>query len=241
MSDTLYDLYFHGELVPGAAAALVKKNLATVFKSDEARIEALFNGQSHCIKKNLDQAAADKYTAILRKAGAVLEARAQGAAAPAAASPAAGKGSLAERLAQMEAQGAAMPARPSAAMPTAAGTDATAGLTISAPGAVLVRPEEHRQMAGEPAAVTVPDIATETGYARLSPEAPPPPPAPDTSALSVADSYERLSPQAPPPPPPPDTEFLSLADAGGELLQPGERKAAPAVTVPDTSHLAIKP
>ena len=213
MSEPLFDLYFSGQCIPNAPLEAVKKNLATVFKADAARIEVLFNGQPHCIKKGLDQAGAEKYQAILRKAGALIEIRPQATAAQ----PAAPK-TMAERLAAMEAEEARKPAppAPAPAAPAASPAATTEASTISD---------------GQ--------FSASTGYERLSPEAPPPPPAPDTSQLSTSEGYERLSEEAPPPPPAPDTGHLSLAETGTLM---GEPKAdAPAPVLPNLDNIVIAP
>lgn len=70
MSDTRYNLVFSGQVVGGADPAAVKQNLAKLFKIDAARVEALFSGKPVVLKKDADQAAAMKFRAALRQAGA---------------------------------------------------------------------------------------------------------------------------------------------------------------------------
>jgi len=70
MSDTRYNLVFSGQVVGGADPATVKQNLAKLFKIDAARVEALFSGKPAVLKKDADQAAAMKFRAALRQAGA---------------------------------------------------------------------------------------------------------------------------------------------------------------------------
>lgn len=264
MSEPLFDLYFSGQCIANAPLEAVKKNLATVFKADAARIETLFNGQTHCIKKGLDEAGAQKYQAVLRKAGAIIEIRPQQAAAP--------KKTMAERLASVDTDTPVTP-KPAASKPAATQTSvassnspaAEGGLTLSRPGEPLLRPEESASQT-TPANISVPEFETLGEYTRLSEEPPPPPPAPDTSALSTAESYERLSEESPPPPPAPDTDFLSIAEVGSrigpemeafeklelpeldnldlsppgaDLLTESERKKPAPAQVPDTSHLSI--
>lgn len=202
MSDSLFDLYFSGQCIPNAPLETVKKNLATIFKADPARIETLFNGQLHCIKKGLDSASAQKYETVLRKAGAIVELRPQGTATPATstATDTARKPSMAERLAAMENTTPTAPASQAPSAPAPAAATAASNTTAAASGG----------------------LQASAGYERLSPEAPPPPPAPDTSGLSTAETYERLSAEAPPPPPAPDTSHLSVA-ATGSLM--GDAKA----------------
>ena len=263
MSEPLFDLYFSGQCIANAPLEAVKKNLATVFKADAARIDTLFNGQTHCIKKGLDEAGAQKYQAVLRKAGAIIEVRPQQTVAT--------KKTMAERLASIDTES---PATPKATAPTAGNTGASDsddtdfeyGLTLSRPGSPLLRPEERASQSAPKANITAPELETLEEYSRLSKEAPPPPPAPDTSALSTADGYDRLSEESPPPPPAPDTDFLSIAEVGSrigpemeafeklalpeldnldlsppgaDLLSESERKKPAETRVPDTSHLSV--
>ncbi len=68
----LFEIVFRGELVPGAQLALVKANLAKLFQSDGARIEALFTGRRLVLKSDLDPQAAEKYRSTLERAGIVV-------------------------------------------------------------------------------------------------------------------------------------------------------------------------
>ncbi|BFM18279.1 hypothetical protein R50073_44620 [Maricurvus nonylphenolicus] len=73
MSAELYDIVFRGDILPGHQLIQVKQRLAQLFKADEARINALFVGGAVPLKRNLDKAAAEKYQAVLRKAGADVQ------------------------------------------------------------------------------------------------------------------------------------------------------------------------
>lgn len=89
MSDTRYNLVFSGQVVGGADPATVKQNMAKLFKIDVARVEALFSGKPAVLKKDADQAAAMKFRAALRQAGAQCQMVAvdeEGAAVPSSAS-----------------------------------------------------------------------------------------------------------------------------------------------------------
>lgn len=262
MNTPLFDIYFSGELVPGAALATVKKNLAVVFKADAARIDLLCNGQTHCIRKGVDQASAEKYQAVLHKAGAVVELRPDTAAATTPTAATAGtKPSMAERLAGM-ASAPPAPSHPSPPAATAAHEAETTpgGLSLAAAGSDLLRPEERRppdapdvavptfgvisQYQPPPAADTAPPppavdhISVADSYERLSAEAPPPPPAPDTSHLNMAKTEERLQPERPVEPLILNLDHLAVAPAGSDLLKPEERRQVTA-QAPDTSHLSV--
>lgn len=68
-----YEIAFAGELAPGAVPEQVKANLAKLFQADAQRIEALFSGRRIVIKTDLDQATAEKYRALMARAGAVAQ------------------------------------------------------------------------------------------------------------------------------------------------------------------------
>ena len=72
MAESLFDIAFSGQLMPGADPMQVKTNLATLFKTDAARIEALFCART-VIKKRVDEHTARQYQAALAKAGAQVE------------------------------------------------------------------------------------------------------------------------------------------------------------------------
>ncbi len=73
MSNDLFDIVFRGDILPGHQLVEVKQRLAQLFKADETRINALFAGGAVPLKRNLDRAAAEKYQAVLRKAGADVQ------------------------------------------------------------------------------------------------------------------------------------------------------------------------
>jgi hypothetical protein len=80
-----YDIVFSGAVAPDRKLAQVKLELARLFKTDSAAVERLFCGRPVIIKKGLDRPTAEKYKAVLEKAGALCELRVQAAVAPASA------------------------------------------------------------------------------------------------------------------------------------------------------------
>lgn len=70
MSEARYKILFSGQVLPDFPLETVKANLAQLFKSDAARIEALFGGQEVALKRDLADAEADRYLAALQRAGA---------------------------------------------------------------------------------------------------------------------------------------------------------------------------
>lgn len=70
MTEQRFDLVFRGDIVIGHDLVEVKSRLQQLFKADTARIDALFSGRPVPLKRNLDEATAVKYKAVLAKAGA---------------------------------------------------------------------------------------------------------------------------------------------------------------------------
>jgi len=70
MADPRYDIYFRGEILPGADEAKVKAAIAKIFKADDAKLAALFSGKVNTIKKTVDKSTAAKYQQAFKQAGA---------------------------------------------------------------------------------------------------------------------------------------------------------------------------
>lgn len=75
MSDTEFDIIFRGDIVIGQQLADVKARLQQLFKADAARIEQLFSGRPVPVKRKISAAEAEKYRAVLLKAGARVDVR----------------------------------------------------------------------------------------------------------------------------------------------------------------------
>lgn len=69
MSNT-YAIVFKGEILDGADSATVQQKIGAMFKADTAKLAALFSGKPVAIKKNVDEATANKFVAAFAKAGA---------------------------------------------------------------------------------------------------------------------------------------------------------------------------
>lgn len=70
MTQARFKIVFNGELMPDVALETAKENLARLFKSDNARINALFSGSTIDIKRDLSENEADQYLKALQSAGA---------------------------------------------------------------------------------------------------------------------------------------------------------------------------
>ena len=68
-----YQLVFNGTISDGQNLGEVKRNLASLFKIDDAKVDLMFDRLPIVVKKNVDHDAAMKYQHALRKAGAVCQ------------------------------------------------------------------------------------------------------------------------------------------------------------------------
>lgn len=73
MSDELYEVAFSGQVSDAADMDNVKARVGKMFNADDAKIAQLFSGRRVVIKKNIDQATANKYQGAFTKAGAIAE------------------------------------------------------------------------------------------------------------------------------------------------------------------------
>lgn len=73
MNPVEFDIIFRGDIVFGHQLSDVKQRLQQLFKSDTAKVDALFTGRPVPLKRNLDEATANKYREVLLKAGAQVE------------------------------------------------------------------------------------------------------------------------------------------------------------------------
>src|SRR6187431_1959690 len=73
MSAPQFDIIFRGDIVFGHQLAEVKLKLQQLFKADAAKIDSLFSGRPVPLKRNMDEATAQKYRDALIKAGAMVE------------------------------------------------------------------------------------------------------------------------------------------------------------------------
>ena len=148
-----FDIIFRGDLMPGFQLADVKRNLAALFKADTGRIDALFNGAAVPLKRDLDEATAQKYLAVLKKAGADVQLATAGSvgaarrrpatptpqAQPGVSPPVIAQPSMQERLASTQ-QAAAAPQPETSSEPavTAAVEKTDSGFSLAPIGAALV-------------------------------------------------------------------------------------------------------
>lgn len=82
MSDELFEVAFSGQIKEGADLEQVKAKVGAMFKADASKLAHLFSGKRMVIKKNINQATANKYQTALNNAGAVCEIKLLSEAAP---------------------------------------------------------------------------------------------------------------------------------------------------------------
>ena len=252
MDQPLFDIYFTGQLVEGVDQETAIGNVAKLFKSTPEKMAKLFTGKPQALKKGIDKAGAIKYKAALHQAGLLVAVKTQTAAkeAPVASAPPSTPKSTATSTEQ-----------PSQ---TTASAQAEEDWSLAAAGSDVLREDER----AKPVSNDIDTSAIKMVSAFMEPEpiaSPEPPPAPNTSHISVAMAGEDLLTDKPEPPPPmpldldsislappgsdleqipdsatplnPDISALSIADAGADLLE-GQTKPEPPAA-PDTQHLSI--
>lgn len=130
----MFDVVFRGDIVMGHNLPDVKLRLQQLFKTDAAKINALFSGRPVPLKKSLDEVSAKKYQVALARAGAEVSLVPSEENAPKPA-PATVK-SLAERLAEQT---------QTPEVKTPAPVPVTQGFTLAATGADVLNPDERSQ------------------------------------------------------------------------------------------------
>ena len=215
-----YEIVFKGEVMPQLEVAQVAEAMAGLFKTEQVKIDALFNGQSHTLKTGLQRADAEKYREALKRAGAVVYLRRLGVPARTAANASrAGSGlSVAPMLGNLVRDEERRPVVP---------------VVIDTSGIDLAANDDSPLQPPAPPAPAAPDTdhlsLAEVG-AELNPDrAPAPDSAPiETDAITLAPpDIERLvEPAAQVDQPLPDTSALQIEPAG-EILKPHERPAPP--------------
>lgn len=168
---SLHEIVFEGQVLPGHAPETVRQNLARVFQADTARLDKLFSGRRLVLKTGLDAQAAEKYREVLERAGARVQVNALQVPG--------------------EADWAAAPE------------------PMRARAQVAPRDEYMAAFAD----IDAPDYGIAEVGATIAPAQPSKPaPALDLSALSLAPAGSDLGQaEAPPAPPAPDTSHLKLS------------------------------
>ena len=193
MPQPLFDVYFRGALLADAEPGQVRERLAALFGLGPAELDRLFGSNPVCVKQAVDVDTAAQLRGRFRDAGALVDIRPAEAAVkpPAPAAPAAA---------------AADPP-----VPTQAGIGDDVGWTLAAP-----------------------QTGSLADYARPVMPAP----LPDISGVDLAQAGTNLADDEAAPPPAIDTSHLSVAPPNtGSLADCHPEK--PARPIGDISHLAL--
>jgi hypothetical protein len=223
MADPKYDIYFRGEVLPGADEAQVRAAIAKIFKADDAKLAQLFSGKVNTIKKSVDKAVAAKYQQAFKQAGA----KAVITLAKEAAKPDAPKSVLAETVNAEVAKAAPVAAKPQAVV---------GNWDILPSGSDLLAPDERRNITD--ADIDTSAIKMVSPFAEIEVAEKPIPPAPDTHHISVAEVGGDMNPDRPAPVPELklDLSEFSVAEVGAALADKKEKNVPPA---PDTKHIKL--
>ncbi len=232
MSQVRYQIIVKGQLVDGFELEAVKRNVAKLFKTEPARIEALFSGQPVTVKKDLDEAGARKYMLALRQAGLVSKGRPMPPAAPAPtpvesrASPAASATPQGDIGANVAAVGETLDQRP----PPPPANISTEHLAMGFVG-------EELDSAPPPPAPDIDTSALATEAAGVDLDRTPPPPEPDIDISHLGMDEVGVDIDTTPPPEEPDIAIdgLTMAEAGEEIM---EHPQVPPARI-DTSKLQL--
>jgi hypothetical protein len=241
--------------------AVVKANVAKLFKADEAKVAQLFSGRPCLLKKDVDKATAAKYQQALKNAGAkpIINAKpvvgtpmagTPVAGTPVAGTPVAGTPSAASTAPAAKPAAtpapAPKPATPAASSPSPSPAKATPAAQPSSTqdgnwdvlpsGSDLLREDEHQAV--EAVEVATDHIALASIFDSPSTTTEPAPQAPDTSHISVAEAGADINPDAPPPAAEPELDLsgMSLAEVGSQL---GEEKQEIPLPEPDLSEFSL--
>jgi hypothetical protein len=190
--DARYNVYFAGQIQPGQDLASVRDKLAKLFNADQQTLDKLFSGKAQLLKRDCDQATAQKYKQAMERAGAQPIVKASETAAAEKPSPPAPQNELsaAERIAALAAAPDEASYRTETAAPPADEQQeggAQEGINLAPPGTEVLRANER------PEAVTV-EV--------------------DTSGLEIDAPVQRLSEESPSPPAAPDTSHLDMGEVG---------------------------
>lgn len=218
-----YDVFFSGAIMEDQDAAEVKERVGRIFKAKGEQLERLFSGKPIRIKAGVDLDTAVKYRVTFRDAGALVDIKPAGSAAP-------------EPPQKIPAQ----PAPASPTPPPAANTEAAHAEDITLLPPRTGSLEDCRQEV-EPA--EIPDISgmsMDQPGITLDEHEPPPPAEFNIEGLSaVTGSLEEYR-QEVEPAEIPDISGLSATEANTGSLEDCRQEVEPA-EIPDISGLDIVP
>ena len=243
--DGMYQLVFSGELVKGQHRGVVKRRLRESLNLSKAQVEKLFSGKPVVVKRDVDEATAEKYQEIFKKAGGLLQIAAMEEAAESA---------------QSASEPEALAAEPDDAPDETATESADASAAELEDTATQAPVEPPTSSADNPSVETVETVETPSPTTESAPPATEPD---DTQApdVAVADVDASLADESEEVPTVPDADF-EVAEVGADmLLEPavvvapkindvdfdvaevgadiGDRDDQPPPPAPDVSHIKL--
>lgn len=250
--DSRFNIYFNGQILDGQNLDDVRARMAKLFNANPATLEKLFSGKTQLIKRDCDQATALKFKQAIAGAGglAIIKASSEqatptaSAPQPAAAPPPPEKPmTAAERIAALAGapdQGSYAPtAAPAASQgQTRQDDSASDSFQVEPVGSDVLRAEERAQVMD--AKIDTSALSVDEHVERLSAEPKMPPPAPDTSHLSMGETGDTIPTLATAAAPlNPNTDALSLVPGGADLSDCAPPAAEPLAL--DLSAIEIAP
>lgn len=197
--ENLYDIYFAGNLVEGVSEEEARSNVGTLFKADEKTLNVLFSGKPQLLKKGIDKASAIKYKSAMHKAGAIIAVRAH----------------QPETAVDVDAAATTTTDSPTTP-PVKVDKQATADLSLAPAGADVLTEEERKHI--EAAEIDTSNLQMESPFSEPEIDTAPPPPAPDTSHISVAPVGEDIPHlESDTPIVEPDTSNIELSPEGTDF------------------------
>jgi len=190
-----YNVYFAGQVLDGYDRSSVRDKLAKVFNADQATLDKLFSGKAQLIKRNCDQATALQYREAMERAGALPIVKLTDSETVATPPAPARTMTAAEKIAALAAAPDSSLYRSTASgapsqAPQQAAAPEPGGIALAPAGTEVLREEERS--APIVREIDTSGLAIDTAATRLSEEAPPPPTAPDTDHLSIADAGDTI-------------------------------------------------
>jgi hypothetical protein len=228
MADPKYDIYFRGEILPGADDAQVRVAIAKIFKADDAKLAQLFSGKVNTIKKSVDKAIAAKYQQAFKNAGAKAII------------------TVAKEVVKPDTVKSEVPKKEPAEIVNAAVIKAhtvaaeiqvvTGSWDILPSGSDLLAPDERRNIAD--ADIDTSAIKMVSPFTEVEVVDKPIPPAPDTRHISVAEVGGDMNPDRPAPVAELELDLseFTVAEVGVALADKKEKHVPPA---PDTNHIKL--
>lgn len=199
MAEPTFQIVFRGKILGGFDRDQVRANLAQLFRSDPARIDAMLDAPKTVLKSGLTRDAAGRYQDALRQAGIMVAVIGESPAGL----PAAVAGAPAEATTPVE--HVAPPPVP----------EPPSGLTLAEPGAALLPPQQRLKAEIDTSAMSL----AEPGVVLVD-HLPPPRPEFDLSALDLAPAGDPIDMTPRAQPLEVDTSAFSLSEQPEEVEAP---------------------